>query len=339
VGWFFTGGPLLPPGRWRLIAPLLALTLYALAQTAPIGSQATPAGNALRAISFDPYETRLVAAKLLALALTLALLLRHTESERRLRALFFAVVAVALAVPIWTALVLSNSRGGVLAMLCQLLFVALTFGFVRSGKRSEGAQARPMRSRIVTMAVRLALACALLAVIVFGVVWVGGDPLAEHMGSMRDEVSGEVRDPTRTGRAAIWQATWRLALSHPLVGVGFGGYWMAITETHDGSGALVPQQAHNDYLELLASGGVAGVALALWFVCEALGLARRELRDPTLYRRAVAFGALASLFGVAVHSLVDFGLHLTGNALISVALLALATARLAPENAVPARSQ
>jgi O-antigen ligase len=122
------------------------------------------------------------------------------------------------------------------------------------------------------------------------------------------------------------------------VGVGFGGYWMAITETHDGSGTLVPQQAHNDYLELLASGGVVGVAFALWFVCEALGLARRELRDPSHFRRAVAFGALAGLFGVAVHSLVDFGLHVTGNALLAVALLAIATTRLAPHDTVPARS-
>lgn len=409
LGWLFDGGPLLPPTRWRLVAPLFALALYALAQTAPVGTQPTPAGNVIRAISFDPYETRLVAAKLIALALTLALFLRHTNSQRRLRALFLAVVTVAvasaafgltrqvaqrgaqgfvlarlqpgsgyaqfinknhfaflaemalgllaglvaargvarervliyvaLAVPLWTALVLSNSRGGILAMLCQLLFVALTYGFARSAKRGDGAQSSPTRGRAATTALRLVLACALLFVIVFGVVWVGGDPLAERMGSVRDEASGMASDPTRTGRAAIWQATWRLALAHPLFGVGFGGYWMAITETHDGSGALVPQQAHNDYLELLASGGILGVALSLWFASESLRLARRALLDPAPFRRAVAFGALAGLFGVAVHSLVDFGLHVTGNAIVAVALLALACASVAPDEALSARHQ
>src|SRR5205823_2428676 len=176
--------------------------------------------------------------------------------------------------------------------------------------------------------VRLALACALVLSIIVGMVWVGGDPLAERLGAVREELGAEATDPSQTGRAAIWRATWRLCLAHPLTGVGFGGYWMAITEYHDGSGALVPQQAHNDYLELWASGGLISLALAGWFIYSLIGRARQQLADPDPFRRAVALGALTGLFGVAVHSLVDFGLHLTGNALIAVALVALATVRL-----------
>lgn len=113
----------------------------------------------------------------------------------------------------------------------------------------------------------------------------------------------------RVGRAGIWEDTWRLFERHTLAGVGLGGYWIAVRATHGGSGELVPRQAHNDYLELLASAGVVGAALLLWFLFVFVRLARERLRAGAPFTRAVALGALAGLFGVAVHSLFDFGLH------------------------------
>jgi tetratricopeptide (TPR) repeat protein len=95
---------------------------------------------------------------------------------------------------------------------------------------------------------------------------------------------------------------------------------------HDASGRLTPRQAHNDYLEILASGGVIGFALAVWFL---VLLARRivpHLSSNDQFRRAVCFGACVGLFGVAVHSLLDFGLHMTINALLFTCLCVLATA-------------
>ncbi|MFL6230482.1 MAG: O-antigen ligase family protein [Pyrinomonadaceae bacterium] len=401
LGWLVKGGHLLAREFLPLVAPPFALAAYACAQTVPLFA-ASAAGAGAQPISFDPFATHLAAIRFLALAIFLALLLRHTTNARRLRALACAVISVALlsalfglarqvsqrgaegfilpylrpatgyaqfvnknhyaflaemafgllaglaaglfagrraargrvliyvalAVPVWATLVLSNSRGGVLAMLCQVVFIALAYGAGRTKRRREDETAVTPRSRATTFALRVALACALVAVIIFGVIWVGGDPLAERMASVREETQvSSTDDPSRTGRAAIWEATWRLALAHPIAGTGFGGYWIAVTNFHDGSGALVPQQAHNDYLELWASGGVISVALAVWFVVAALRPARARLADPDPFRRAVALGALTGLFGVAVHSLVDFGLHLLGNAFVCAALLALAAAR------------
>mgnify|MGYP003694069815 CR=1 FL=1 len=42
---------------------------------------------------------------------------------------------------------------------------------------------------------------------------------------------------------------------------GMGAYWVSITAYHDASGVMTPQEAHNDYLELLASGGLVGLAI------------------------------------------------------------------------------
>jgi O-antigen ligase len=111
---------------------------------------------------------------------------------------------------------------------------------------------------------------------------------------------------------------------HPVTGVGFGGFWVAVSRYHEGSGGLVPQQAHNDWLELLASGGVVGLAPVALFLYLFVARARGRLRTGTPFERAAALGALAGLVGVAAHSLVEFGLHVPSNAYAAAALVAIA---------------
>ena len=379
--------------REQLVAaPLALLALYALVQS--------------WTVSFDPYETRLAAAQLAALALALALLVRYASSERRLRVLVYTVVAVgaasalfgilrqasqhealgyllarlprgsgyaqfinknhfaylaemalgllwgvaagggvprrkllvpvAVALPVWAALVLSNSRGGLFAMLCQVIFLAATFGAAHgwrvpeAGRRGHAVRERAAVERIARSKVaRGALALALLATIVVGMVWLGGDSLADRVASVGEEaVSAGGVDSTRTGRKDIWAAAWEMFEDNPLTGVGIGGFWIAVSRYHRGSGESVPQQAHNDYLEALASGGVVGASAVALFLLLFLRLSASRLREGTPFSRAACLGALTGLLGVAVHSLVDFGLHVPANAYAAVALVAIATVRI-----------
>jgi hypothetical protein len=55
-----------------------------------------------------------------------------------------------------------------------------------------------------------------------------------------------------------------------------------------------------------------------------------RLRSTSAFSRAACFGALVGLAGVAVHSIVDFGLHLTINAVVLFALVTIATANVRP---------
>ncbi|MFL6255840.1 MAG: O-antigen ligase family protein [Pyrinomonadaceae bacterium] len=383
-------------GRWLVRAHAFLLPCVALAAFAFIQSVPLPF---VGRISFDPYESRVFALRLLAFTLYAAMLLRYASTERRLRALAVVVICVgalsalfgifrqasqheqlgfvlpllqkgegyaqfvsknhfaylaemalgltaglvagrgvsrgklllcaAAFVPLWVGLVLSYSRGGLVALLGQMYFLVLLLGTVRDDKRKgRGRNFELARSR----AARVLLTPVLLVTVVFGTVWVGGDPLVERIGAMSEELGAS--DAARAGRAAIWADTWRLVEQHPLVGVGLGGYWIAIRATHGGSGMLVPRQAHNDYLELFASAGIAGALLLAAFLFLFVRRARVRLREGTPFARAVCFGALVGLFGVAVHSLVDFGLHVTANAFVCAALLALAGAEVqvgAPE--------
>jgi O-antigen ligase len=100
----------------------------------------------------------------------------------------------------------------------------------------------------------------------------------------------------------------------------------------------VPQETHNDYLELLASGGVIGAAIGIWFVTMLFNRTWTNFRSSNRFRRAASFGAALGIIGVGVHSLVDFGLHMIVNALIFMALIVIATTDLKVEDALQRKS-
>jgi len=54
----------------------------------------------------------------------------------------------------------------------------------------------------------------------------------------------------------------------------------------------------------------------------------------TGFMRAARVGATVGIAGVATHSLLDFGLHLLGNAVVFLTLIMIATARIESEKVV-----
>jgi len=196
-----------------------------------------------------------------------------------------ALIYFASLLPIWTALVLSNSRGGLLAMLAQLIAAVLLFPVVVPPAKSNGAGRKAFQvARLLP--VRIFFLVLLLLAVVGGTLWIGGDRLAG-----RFEPGPGERDPAAVSRREIWQATWKMWKAHPIAGVGMGGYWVAIPGYHNASGTLVPQEAHNDYLELLASGGIIGAAIGIWFCAVLFKRTQTSLRSPSRFRRAASFGA------------------------------------------------
>jgi O-antigen ligase len=85
------------------------------------------------------------------------------------------------------------------------------------------------------------------------------------------------------------------------------------------------EQAHNDYLQILADAGLIGGVIALAFLALLFrrGLAAARTRDRQ--HRAIVIGALTGCFAIVIHSLVDFNLQVTANAQMFLALSALAT--------------
>jgi O-antigen ligase len=244
----------------------------------------------------------------LALALPLGMLFSGVvEREKRLLYIF----AVAL---MGIALVMTNSRGGMISFVAELFFLVVITSGAKSGRRAGNRKARAFAA-----IKRLALATGILIVLVGGVVLLGGaDVFTRLLGSVNAE------DPT-TGRAHFWAVTTDIIKHHPIVGAGMGAYGVLYSQYDSRNGLYRLEQAHNDYLQVLADGGIVGGALGLFFLFSLFrqGLARRETRDD--FRRGVSTGALAGCFAVLVHSFFDFTLHTTSNTLLFLVLAALAT--------------
>lgn len=274
-------------------------------------------------------------AFLMEMTLGLAMGLVAGGGVRRDRMLIY-LAAIA---PLWTALVLSNSRGGIFSMLSQVLFLALLVG-CRRGRQTEELDeshtnwmAMLLKRLGSSRVARAALAFCLVLVLVVSMIWIGGDMLVNRLESLSQEVNPEANAPGKDSsmgerRSEVWSATWSLIKTHPLVGNGFGAYKTAIPLHHRASGELIPEEAHNDYLEILASGGLIGCGLAALLIILFVKTAQKRLRNAEPIQRAACYGALTGLFGAAVHSLVDFGLHITVNALVFTALAAIATLEL-----------
>ena len=258
---------------------------------------------------------------LMEMALGLAVgiaLMRRGRFDRLL--LYLSVTGLMCA-----AVVLSRSRGGLLAIAAQIIFTGLLFvNFKTSTSESRAAGRRWIRWARSIVATTV-IAATLLVIIVAGVASLGGDQLATGVETATVELAGA--DPTEehigSRRRDIWRATWSMFKAHPIAGAGLGAFWAEVPVFHQASGASTPQQAHNDYLELLASGGILGAALFIWFAVALIREARQSIRIDEGFQRAVSMGAIIGLAGVGVHSIVDFGLHITINALVFVVLLAI----------------
>jgi O-antigen ligase len=270
-------------------------------------------------ISFGPFVNRnhFAGWMLMALPLTVGYLcgrvargMRQVKPGWRNRVLWFSsadaseTVLLGFAVLLMAvALTLTMSRSGVLG-----LFVAV----VISGWAVAHRQGSVVR--------RAALIAYLLFIAIAAAGWAGFDRIADRF------AAGE---STIGGRAGIWTDTWHIANRFPLVGTGLNTFGTATlfyqtTDTQQHYSA-----AHNDYLQLLAEGGVLLAGPAVLVVLVFARAVRRRFRavsvDSTDYW--IRTGALTGALALAFQEVFDFSLQMPGNALLFVVLLVLAVRR------------
>ena len=261
--------------------------------------------------AFGPFINRHHFAGYMELAVAIPLgLLFSGVIERQKRLLYvFAVTLMGV------ALVMTNSRGGIISFVAELFFLVV----VSSAGSKRTSRSMDRNERAFAVMKRLALALAMVVVLMGGVIFLGGASVfTRFLGTVNAE------DPT-TGRTHFWAVSFDIIKHHPIVGAGMGAYSVLYPRYDSRNGLFRLEQAHNDYLQVLADGGLIGGALGLFFVIVLfrVGFARRETRDD--FRRGVSTGALAGCFAVLVHSFFDFTLHTTSNALLFLILAGLAT--------------
>jgi O-antigen ligase len=244
------------------------------------------------------------------LALPLGLLFAGGVERERRMLYIFAVAIMGIAI------ILTNSRGGMLSLVAEIMFLVLVSGIVgwRGGRKEEGTS---LARRLV---LRAAVGFAIVLVLFTSVIFFGGE---DALNRLVGTVSAE--DPT-TGRVHFWRGTLGIITAHPFIGVGLGAFSLAYSQYDTSTGKLFRlEQAHNDYLQMLSDAGIVGALLGLCFVVVLFWAGFRRMQSQSSFRRGVALGALAGCFAVLVHSFFDFPLHTVANALLFLMLAALAT--------------
>ena len=211
----------------------------------------------------------------------------------------FAIVLMAV------ALTLTMSRSGMIGLLSALL---ITSWFV-ARRQARGARRAVVAGYLV-----------FVALVASG--WTGFERLASQFAD-RESASG---------RLAIWADTWRIARKFPITGTGLDTFGSATLFYQTAVPDKRVTEAHNDYLQLLAEGGL--------LVCIPIGLAilafawtvHRRFRQvsPESTDYWVRVGAMTGMIAIAVQEIGEFSLQMPGNAVLFVVLAAIAARHSTP---------
>ena len=201
---------------------------------------------------------------------------------------------------------LSGSRGGMIAIFVELIVLAVVFF-------------RQKRS------VRIALSVGAFAVVLISLlVWLGGKELTVRVTSISKETRTEISGGMRL---SIDRDSIRMFREKPVIGWGLGTFPVVYPQFRSFYTNFFVNEAHNDYLQLLAEMGVLGFATMIWFQVIVFLRVRRKIGNWTSNVSAATTLACAlSATGLLVHSLVDFNLQIPANAALFYALCSIAAA-------------
>lgn len=209
--------------------------------------------------------------------LALSVLLTGVE-WRRTEKLLLALVAIISA----TAVLLAQSRGATAAFLLAVTFV----GVARFGK---------------------AALIVLVIVVVSGIIV--PNPLKERIQAV------SIYDPYAYSRVEIWKGAMDRVIDHPM-GLGLGAYkYASFQYRFPIEGAVIrygkrAETAHNEYLQLAAELGVAGLVLFLIGIGVWVSEAKRVMKGTlSQQNRGITIGLCAGVLAILTHAAVDSVFH------------------------------
>jgi O-antigen ligase len=179
-----------------------------------------------------------------------------------------------------------------------------------------------------------------------GAVWMVGGLLAMVvLASAYGNLAGLARRMQATteqgewGRPVIWRDTWRMASDFRLTGVGAGAFQRGMLLYQQGSRLFFFNHAHDEYLQLLAEGGLALVIPAAIAVLAAIALSARQLRGDRTAMFWVRLGAVSGMIAVVVQSVWDTGLRMPANGVLFAVIAAMALHEPRPARSDASRSR
>jgi O-antigen ligase/Tfp pilus assembly protein PilF len=211
-----------------------------------------------------------------------------------------------------TAILMSQSRAGWMGLALGVMLVMLL-----TSRRKEGIEGseRSLRSR------RFALVGA-SCMLVLAMSFIGA--------SGRDQLSARLQyslevDAALPDRASGWASGLKVVKDFPTVGMGLRSWPELFTRYRARPWSeLYLSEAHNDYLQLIAETGVAGLVLAAWFILRAGSFIYRRFAQLPTKIVPVQAALVAALAVMCVVEFFDFDLQIPAIAFFFAMILGLA---------------
>jgi len=212
------------------------------------------------------------------------------------------------------SLFLTGARSGVIALLVAVAIMAALV-----------VRRQPTRQK------RVVLASAIVLLVVGAVGWLGVSSVASRFSST-EWIGLDGRVGAWTDAILIFRRFWA-------VGTGLNTYGVATSVYQTFDLAQHYAQAHNDYLQLAAEGGLLLTIPALLCVASFLIVVRRRFRDETSVTAYwLRVGAVTGMTAVLLQEVGEFSLQMPGNAFLFAVLCAIALHR-APNRPVRTASK
>lgn len=260
-----------------------------------------------QAIPFGPFVNQHHFAALMVMTSGLAIARLFDKMLRRDMKLLFGLAALIMLI----ALLMTTSRGGVVSYLAMLGFVILfSFPSLNTGS-----------SRLRSPAKLVGAAAAIVAAVILiagSVGFLGGeDALLRAIGLQPNQTD------VTSGRLHFWSIALRIFADNPVIGAGLDAFGVAFTRYDTWNGNFRVEQAHNDYLQMLADGGILAFGCVAAFI---FLFAKKSVAavSGSGNLKAASVGAFAGCVGVLVHSFFDFPLRTPANAFFFLLLAAVA---------------
>jgi O-antigen ligase len=252
-------------------------------------------------IPFGPYVNRNHFAGFAELVLPMALVPLLLGRVRRQRLVIVGILAV---IPL-SALLFSASRGGIISLGAELAFLALVLALRRTAGK-----------HVVVGGIVLMLALLTVS-------WLGVTEILSRFSKL------QTLEVTESKRSSMRHGAWHIFVDHPLLGTGLGTLQQVYPPYETLYDGKIVNHAHNDYLEALAETGVAGGLCCAWFIGALMFGALSFLQSgDTSFANTLRLCGFTACWGLLVHSLVDFNLHIPSNLLLFLLMSLLATAEI-----------
>jgi len=256
---------------------------------------------------YGPYVNHNHYAGLMELLLPVPLILCLTRFSRG----WIRTTAMITAALMAGTIFLSGSRGGMLALIVELIVLAMLLLRTQRAPRT-----------VATIGMFFVVTLGLL-------VWIGGGKLADRLSSIRTDARSEVSGGTRWN---LNKDSFHMATKRPLLGWGLGTFPIVYPQYRTFYTNFYVNEAHNDYLQFLTETGALGFAAVLWFIGSLYRNALRRIQDWTTdLNGAIAVAALLGCTGILIHSFVDFNLQIPANAAWFYVMAVVAASRYAVE--------